>query len=80
VFFPNYLANMNSLAGVLHVTWSYSLGKMFRSAMLPKFVNFVLMFYQHKPVDWLLDNYFWVQECHGVSHTPLQLDIIRVFT
>lgn len=42
-------------------------GKMFRSEMLPKFVTFVLMFYKHKPVDWLLDNYFWVQECQGVS-------------
>ena len=43
-------------------------GKMFKSEMLPKFVSFILMFYKHKPVDWLLDNYFWVQECQGVSH------------
>lgn len=53
---------------------------MFKSEMLPKFVSFILMFYKHKPVDWLLDNYFWVQECQGVSTiivTPQNLLFIR---
>lgn len=47
------------------------IGKMFKSKMLPKFVSFILMFYQNKPVDWLLDNYFWVQECSEKLCTDL---------
>merc|ERR1711893_578481 len=32
------------------------IGKMFKSVELPWLVNFFLMFYNDKPVDWLLEN------------------------
>ncbi|XP_067940740.1 alpha-1,3-mannosyl-glycoprotein 4-beta-N-acetylglucosaminyltransferase A-like [Watersipora subatra] len=74
---PQYIAQMKKYASsqdrweLLEFSQLGFIGKMFRTETLPKFVTFVLMFYKHKPVDWLLDNYFWVQECHGKSCTDL---------
>jgi len=42
-------------------------GKLFKCDVLPQVVEFLLLFYEHKPVDWLLDNFFHVRECMGVS-------------
>lgn len=48
-------------------------GKLFKSRDIPLIVEFFLMFYQDKPVDWLLDHLLWVKACHpeksGVSTT-----------
>lgn len=39
------------------------IGKLFRSTDLPSIVEFFLMFYKDKPVDWLLDHILWVKVC-----------------
>ncbi|XP_076467718.1 alpha-1,3-mannosyl-glycoprotein 4-beta-N-acetylglucosaminyltransferase A-like isoform X2 [Babylonia areolata] len=40
------------------------IGKMFKSADLPFVVEFFLMFYADKPIDWLLDHLLWVKVCN----------------
>lgn len=37
---------------------------MFKSADLPFVVEFFLMFYADKPIDWLLDHLLWVKVCN----------------
>ncbi|TSO15263.1 Matrix metalloproteinase-17 [Bagarius yarrelli] len=39
-------------------------GKLFRASDLPTFVEFFLMFYKDKPIDWLLDHILWVKGCN----------------
>jgi alpha-1,3-mannosylglycoprotein beta-1,4-N-acetylglucosaminyltransferase A/B len=39
------------------------IGKMFRSSDLPLIVQFILMFYKDKTVDWLLQHVFYVRYC-----------------
>lgn len=38
-------------------------GKLFKSADLPTFIEFILLFYETKPVDWLLSNYLFIKVC-----------------
>lgn len=38
-------------------------GKLFKSEELWKLVEFILLFYQDKPVDWLLSHFFSVRYC-----------------
>ncbi|XP_055338024.1 alpha-1,3-mannosyl-glycoprotein 4-beta-N-acetylglucosaminyltransferase B-like [Paramacrobiotus metropolitanus] len=45
------------------------IGKLFRSSELPTFVEFILLFYETKPVDWLLTNYLFVKVCLELSDT-----------
>ncbi|XP_062609322.1 alpha-1,3-mannosyl-glycoprotein 4-beta-N-acetylglucosaminyltransferase B-like [Saccostrea cucullata] len=40
------------------------IGKMFKSKDLPVVVEFFLMFYQDKPIDWLLDYFLAVKVCN----------------
>ncbi|XP_050415011.1 alpha-1,3-mannosyl-glycoprotein 4-beta-N-acetylglucosaminyltransferase A [Patella vulgata] len=40
------------------------IGKLFRSADLPTVVEFFLMFYSDKPIDWLLDHLITVKVCN----------------
>jgi len=40
------------------------LGKLFKSNDLPFIVEFILMFYRDKPVDWLLDHLLFVKVCN----------------
>lgn len=40
------------------------IGKLFKSADLPFVVEFFLMFYADKPIDWLLDHLLWVKVCN----------------
>uniref|UniRef100_A0A8D2B2J4 MGAT4 family member D n=1 Tax=Sciurus vulgaris TaxID=55149 RepID=A0A8D2B2J4_SCIVU len=42
---------------------SRSLGKLFRTEDLPGFVQFFLMFYKDKPIDWLLETLFQAKMC-----------------
>ncbi len=50
-------------------------GKMFKSLDLSLIVEFMLMFYKDKPIDWLLDHIMWVKVCNPekdavrLSHT-----------
>lgn len=39
-------------------------GKLFKSKDLPLIVEFFLMFYKDKPIDWLLDHLLWVKVCN----------------
>ena len=38
-------------------------GKLFKTYNLPWVVEFFLMFFKDKPIDWLLDNIFYVKYC-----------------
>ncbi|KAM9143536.1 alpha-1,3-mannosyl-glycoprotein 4-beta-N-acetylglucosaminyltransferase-like protein MGAT4D isoform 3-T3 [Pangshura tecta] len=40
------------------------IGKLFRTKDLPLIVEFFLMFYKDKPIDWLLDHILWVKVCN----------------
>ncbi|XP_020845516.1 alpha-1,3-mannosyl-glycoprotein 4-beta-N-acetylglucosaminyltransferase-like protein MGAT4D [Phascolarctos cinereus] len=40
------------------------IGKLFRTKDLPLIVQFLIMFYKDKPIDWLLDHLFYVKICH----------------
>ncbi|XP_072477202.1 alpha-1,3-mannosyl-glycoprotein 4-beta-N-acetylglucosaminyltransferase-like protein MGAT4D [Notamacropus eugenii] len=40
------------------------IGKLFRTKDLPLIVQFLIMFYKDKPIDWLLDHIFYVKICH----------------
>jgi len=40
------------------------IGKLFKSNDLPFIVEFILMFYRDKPVDWLLDHLLFVKVCN----------------
>lgn len=37
---------------------------MFKSLDLSLIVEFMLMFYKDKPIDWLLDHIMWVKVCN----------------
>ena len=37
---------------------------MFKSIDLSLIVEFMLMFYKDKPIDWLLDHIMWVKVCN----------------
>lgn len=47
---------------------------MFKSIDLSLIVEFMLMFYKDKPIDWLLDHIMWVKVCNpekdAVSGVP----------
>ena len=47
------------------------IGKMFKSADLSKLILFFAMFYNDKPVDWLLDNFIETKMCRIDADTKL---------
>ncbi|XP_018601852.1 alpha-1,3-mannosyl-glycoprotein 4-beta-N-acetylglucosaminyltransferase B isoform X2 [Scleropages formosus] len=56
------------------------IGKMFRTSDLPMLVEFILMFYKDKPIDWLLDHILWVKVCHpekGEKDCSRKKDVLR---
>lgn len=42
----------------------FVIGKMFKSAELPWLIQFFQMFYNDKPVDWLLDHLIYTKICN----------------
>uniref|UniRef100_A0A8D2IX82 MGAT4 family member D n=1 Tax=Varanus komodoensis TaxID=61221 RepID=A0A8D2IX82_VARKO len=57
------------------------IGKLFRCRDLPLIVEFFLMFYKDKPIDWLLDHLLWVKVCHPEKdgkHCGKQKDTLRI--
>ncbi|KAG8586804.1 hypothetical protein GDO81_005486 [Engystomops pustulosus] len=40
------------------------IGKMFQAPDITLIVEFILMFYKEKPIDWLLDHILWVKVCN----------------
>ncbi|XP_077156342.1 alpha-1,3-mannosyl-glycoprotein 4-beta-N-acetylglucosaminyltransferase-like protein MGAT4D isoform X1 [Paroedura picta] len=57
------------------------IGKLFRSRDLPLIVEFFLMFYKDKPIDWLLDHLLWVKVCNperDAKHCERQKAYLRI--
>lgn len=57
------------------------IGKMFNTYDLPLIVEFILMFYKDKPIDWLLDHILWVKACHpekDAKHCDRQKSSLRI--
>ncbi|KAL8212052.1 UNVERIFIED_CONTAM: hypothetical protein K2H54_035806 [Gekko kuhli] len=84
---PNYLSTMKNFAlqqpseewMILEFSQLGFIGKMFKSLDLSLIVEFILMFYKDKPIDWLLDHILWVKVCNpekdateSESEDPLQ--------
>uniref|UniRef100_A0AAV2KA50 Alpha-1,3-mannosyl-glycoprotein 4-beta-N-acetylglucosaminyltransferase B n=1 Tax=Knipowitschia caucasica TaxID=637954 RepID=A0AAV2KA50_KNICA len=69
---PNYFTTMKNFAlqqpseewMILEFSQLGFIGKMFKSEDLPMIVEFMLMFYKDKPIDWLLDHIMWVKVCN----------------
>ncbi|EMP24683.1 Alpha-1,3-mannosyl-glycoprotein 4-beta-N-acetylglucosaminyltransferase B [Chelonia mydas] len=69
---PNYLSTMKNFAlqqpseewMILEFSQLGFIGKMFKSLDLSLIVEFILMFYKDKPIDWLLDHILWVKVCN----------------
>uniref|UniRef100_A0A673T8N5 Alpha-1,3-mannosyl-glycoprotein 4-beta-N-acetylglucosaminyltransferase B n=1 Tax=Suricata suricatta TaxID=37032 RepID=A0A673T8N5_SURSU len=69
---PNYLSTMKNFAlqqpsedwMILEFSQLGFIGKMFKSLDLSLIVEFILMFYRDKPIDWLLDHILWVKVCN----------------
>nr|XP_031293888.1 alpha-1,3-mannosyl-glycoprotein 4-beta-N-acetylglucosaminyltransferase B [Camelus dromedarius] len=55
--------------------------KMFKSLDLSLIVEFILMFYRDKPIDWLLDHILWVKVCNpekDAKHCDRQKANLRI--
>ncbi|XP_010796178.1 alpha-1,3-mannosyl-glycoprotein 4-beta-N-acetylglucosaminyltransferase B-like, partial [Notothenia coriiceps] len=55
--------------------------KMFKSLDLSLIVEFMLMFYKDKPIDWLLDHIMWVKVCNpekDAKHCDRQKANLRI--
>ncbi|NXL41667.1 MGT4B acetylglucosaminyltransferase, partial [Podilymbus podiceps] len=68
---PYYIQSIKGFAAKQSQEWmilEFSqlgfIGKLFKSEDLPRIVDFFLMFYKDKPVDWLLDHLLWVKVCN----------------
>ncbi|EHA97912.1 Alpha-1,3-mannosyl-glycoprotein 4-beta-N-acetylglucosaminyltransferase B [Heterocephalus glaber] len=69
---PNYLSTMKNFAlqqpsedwMILEFSQLGFTGKMFKSLDLSLIVEFILMFYRDKPIDWVLDPILWVKVCN----------------
>nr|XP_022920673.1 alpha-1,3-mannosyl-glycoprotein 4-beta-N-acetylglucosaminyltransferase B [Onthophagus taurus] len=72
---PNYITKMKEFAiekTALKKPWFVLdfcqlgfIGKMFKSAELPWLIHFFQMFYNDKPVDWLLGDLLYTKACSG---------------
>uniref|UniRef100_V9KCP5 Alpha-1,3-mannosyl-glycoprotein 4-beta-N-acetylglucosaminyltransferase B n=1 Tax=Callorhinchus milii TaxID=7868 RepID=V9KCP5_CALMI len=57
------------------------IGKLFKNADLPLTVEFIIMFYKDKPIDWLLDHILWVKVCNpekDAKHCDRQKANLRI--
>ncbi|NXU63139.1 MGT4B acetylglucosaminyltransferase, partial [Horornis vulcanius] len=68
---PDYIESVKSFAAQQSQDWmvlEFSqlgfIGKLFKSEDLPFIVEFFLMFYKDKPIDWLIDHLLWVKVCN----------------
>ncbi|XP_067850052.1 alpha-1,3-mannosyl-glycoprotein 4-beta-N-acetylglucosaminyltransferase B-like isoform X2 [Heptranchias perlo] len=73
----NYLQTMINFAQQQHsddwMVLEFSqlgfIGKLFKSPDLTLIVEFIIMFYKDKPIDWLLDHILWVKVCNPEKDT-----------
>ncbi|XP_061690103.1 alpha-1,3-mannosyl-glycoprotein 4-beta-N-acetylglucosaminyltransferase B isoform X9 [Syngnathoides biaculeatus] len=86
---PAYLGTMKKFALqqpsddwlILEFSQLGFIGKMFKTSDLSLIVEFVLMFYKDKPIDWLLDHIMWVKVCNpekDAKHCDRQKANLRV--
>ncbi|KAM6075861.1 alpha-1,3-mannosyl-glycoprotein 4-beta-N-acetylglucosaminyltransferase-like protein MGAT4D isoform 2-T2 [Chlamydotis macqueenii] len=68
---PDYIQSIKNFAAKQSQEWmilEFSqlgfIGKLFKSEDLPFIVEFFLMFYKDKPIDWLIDHLLWVKVCN----------------
>ncbi|XP_078066790.1 alpha-1,3-mannosyl-glycoprotein 4-beta-N-acetylglucosaminyltransferase B-like isoform X3 [Mustelus asterias] len=69
---PNYLQTMINFAQqqpsddwmTLEFSQLGFIGKLFKSPDLTLIIEFIIMFYKDKPIDWLLDHLLWVKVCN----------------
>ncbi|XP_050751935.1 alpha-1,3-mannosyl-glycoprotein 4-beta-N-acetylglucosaminyltransferase-like protein MGAT4D [Gymnogyps californianus] len=67
---PDYIQSIKNFAAQQSQEWmilEFSqlgfIGKLFKSEDLPLIVEFFVMFYKDKPIDWLIDHLLWVKVC-----------------
>ncbi|XP_077466588.1 alpha-1,3-mannosyl-glycoprotein 4-beta-N-acetylglucosaminyltransferase B [Stigmatopora argus] len=86
---PAYLSTMKNFAlqqpseewMILEFSQLGFIGKMFKSSDLSLIVEFMLMFYKDKPIDWLLDHIMWVKVCNpekDAKHCDRQKANLRI--
>ncbi|KAG8438973.1 hypothetical protein GDO86_005236 [Hymenochirus boettgeri] len=86
---PNYLSTMKNFAlqqpseewMILEFSQLGFIGKLFKSLDLSLIVEFILMFYKDKPIDWLLDHILWVKVCNpekDAKHCDRQKANLRI--
>uniref|UniRef100_A0A8D0CJQ3 Alpha-1,3-mannosyl-glycoprotein 4-beta-N-acetylglucosaminyltransferase A n=1 Tax=Scleropages formosus TaxID=113540 RepID=A0A8D0CJQ3_SCLFO len=86
---PNYFGIMKNFAlqlstedwMILEFSQLGFIGKLFQSPDLNLVVEFILMFYKEKPIDWLLDHILWVKVCSpekDAKHCERQKSSLRV--
>ncbi|XP_030223625.1 alpha-1,3-mannosyl-glycoprotein 4-beta-N-acetylglucosaminyltransferase B [Gadus morhua] len=86
---PNYFTTMKNFAlqqpledwMILEFSQLGFIGKMFKSIDLSLIVEFMLMFYKDKPIDWLLDHIMWVKVCNpekDAKHCDRQKANLRI--
>ncbi|NXD83457.1 MGT4B acetylglucosaminyltransferase, partial [Halcyon senegalensis] len=68
---PDYIQSIKTFAAEQSQEWMILefcqlgfIGKLFKSEDLPLIVEFFLMFYKDKPIDWLIDHLLWVKVCN----------------
>ncbi|KAF4801448.1 Calmegin [Turdus rufiventris] len=73
---PDFIESIKSFAAQQSPDWmilEFSqlgfIGKLFKSEDLPLIVEFFLMFYKDKPIDWLIDHLLWVKVCNPEKDT-----------
>ncbi|NXU86572.1 MGT4B acetylglucosaminyltransferase, partial [Xiphorhynchus elegans] len=85
---PDYIASIKSFVAQQSQDWvvlEFSqlgfIGKLFKSEDLPLIVEFFLMFYKDKPIDWLIDHLLWVKVCNpekDATHCEQEKSRLRI--
>ncbi|KAM9311306.1 alpha-1,3-mannosyl-glycoprotein 4-beta-N-acetylglucosaminyltransferase B [Gastrophryne carolinensis] len=83
---PNYLSTMKNFAlqqpseewMILEFSQLGFIGKLFKSLDLSLIVEFILMFYKDKPIDWLLDHILWVKVCNPEKDAVSNQKLLKI--
>ncbi|XP_041317720.1 alpha-1,3-mannosyl-glycoprotein 4-beta-N-acetylglucosaminyltransferase-like protein MGAT4D [Pyrgilauda ruficollis] len=85
---PDFIESIKSFAAQQSQDWmvlEFSqlgfIGKLFKSEDLPLIVDFFLMFYKDKPIDWLIDHLLWVKVCNpekDATHCEKEKSKLRI--
>lgn len=86
---PNYLQTILNFAQhqssdewmILEFSQLGFIGKLFKTPDLTLIIEFLIMFYKDKPIDWLLDHILWVKVCNpekDAKHCERQKANLRI--